>query len=581
MRKTKLAAVLLAVCFSGALHAQTVYPIDRATILSGSKFDVKVEFDGVVDASAVEVTVNGQAAADYFGQEGEFVAKEDGEDYSTLWFREVMINDSGDYAISATDGKTSAEVNWSVYTTPEKRVAKNVIVFIGDGLSIGHRTGARILSRGISEGKYHSEMAMDAMSHMSFLGTSSTDSIAADSANTMSAMMSGHKTAVNAIGVYVSRSKSNFDHPRHENLARLIGRTDMSFGVVSDAEIEDATPAATLAYTRSRYDKPEIVEMFYDVQPEVILGGGSAYFLPQSTPGSKRKDEDNYVNKFMEAGYTFVSSDKELQSLPADTDRLLGLFHTGNMDTVLDRRFLDNQVTAKFPNQPDLTTMTQKAIDVLSQNDNGFVLVVESSLIDKASHPLDWERAIASTIMLDQSVEIAQNFAKDNPDTLIIVTGDHTHGIAVVGTVDDAIDTELMRDKVGTYGKAGYPNYEDANQDGYPDKWDVSKRLAVFFNNYPDHYETWRPKLDAQFQPALKNEDGIYVANEAYKDVPGAVFREGNLPRTSSTGVHSVDDLIAQAQGPGAEAFHGFMENSEVFKAIVDALALNSQLKQE
>ncbi len=74
-----------------------------------------------------------------------------------------------------------------------------------------------------------------------------------------------------------------------------------------------------------------------------------------------------------------------------------------------------------------------------------------------------------------------------------------------------------MREKVGTYADAGFPNYEDKNGDGYPDKVDVTRRLATFSNNYPDYYETFRPKLDGPFEPAVQNEKKEYVANEKYK----------------------------------------------------------------
>lgn len=353
--------------------------------------------------------------------------------------------------------------------------------------------------------------------------------------------------------------------------------TNMSVGVVSDAELEDATPAAVVSHTRRRADKAEIVDMFYNVKPSVILGGGSAYFLPKSTPGSKRKDENNYVEKFQQDGYTLVTDADALKKNASQATKLLGLFHTGNMDGVLDRRFLKNDVTKKFPNQPDLTEMTQAALDVLSKNKDGFFLMVESALIDKASHPLDWERAFYNTIMLDQSVAIAQKFVEKNPDTLIIVTGDHTHGISIIGTVDDNKPGTEMREKVGVYEDAGYPNYQDANKDGYPDDVNVSKRLAVFFNNYPDYYETFRPKLDGTFVPAIKNEKDEYVANKAYEKVPGAVFREGILPRSVDTGVHAVDDMVIQASGPGAERIRGYMENTELFQVIVDALAIKPQ----
>ncbi|MHA0110887.1 alkaline phosphatase, partial [Klebsiella pneumoniae] len=92
---------------------------------------------------------------------------------------------------------------------------------------------------------------------------------------------------------------------------------------------------------------------------------------------------------------------------------------------------------------------------------------------------------------------------------------DHTHGASLIGTIDDDKPGTEMREKVGTYRDAGFPNYEDKDGDGYPDRVDVSRRLAIFANNFPDYYETFRPKLDGQNVPAVKNEKGEYVANEA------------------------------------------------------------------
>ncbi|OBW98375.1 alkaline phosphatase [Gallibacterium anatis] len=579
--KLRYLLTLMASAFALNSFAQTIYPIDRATMMVDGKFDFKVEFDEIVKPEQVKITINGKDFTKVLGSNNiEFVEKEDGEPVSAIWLRNVSIQEPGKYQVTAQANGKSSKVNWTVYRTPDIAKAKNVIFFLGDGLSVAHRTGARILSKGITEGKANSLLAMDTLPVTGFIGTSSTDAITADSANTMSAYMTGHKSAINALGVYVSRSKDNLNHPKQETLGELIKRkTNKSLGIVSDAELEDATPAAVVSHTRRRADKDKIAGMLYEVKPDVLLGGGSAYFLPKSVPGSKRKDDINYIEKFKAEGYQLVTTNTELTNIAKDTKQLLGLFHTGNMDTVLDRRFLKTEATKKFPDQPDLTTMTQTALDVLSQNPDGFFLMVESALIDKSSHPLDWERALMSTIMFDKSIEIAKKFAEKHPDTLIIVTGDHTHGLSLIGTVDDNKPGDDMREKVGVYAAAGYPNYEDKNQDGYPDRLDVSKRLAAFFNNYPDYYETFRPKLDGLFVPAIKNEKGEYVANEAYKSVPGAVLRTGILPKSESNGVHAIDDIVIQAQGPGSEAIKGYMENSDIFKVIVDSFAINGKEK--
>ena len=578
--RTLFAALVATTALVSGAQAATVYPLDRATILTGSPFDFKVEFKSVVKPEDVKITVNGQDYKAVLGAEAKFVAEEKGKEDkvlgSALLLRGVKIAKAGDYKVEVSAGDEKKSVTWNVYGTQATPKARNIIFFLGDGLSVAHRTGARIMSKGMTEGKANGHLNMDTLDRMAFVGTSSTNAIATDSANTMSAYMTGHKTAVNALGVYADRTPSSLDDPKVETIAEALRRTTKkSIGVVSTAEVEDATPAAVVAHTRARGDKAEIAGMFYDVKPEVVLGGGSAYFLPKSVAGSKRKDDKDFIALFKEAGYTLATTKDELAK--ADGDKVLGLFHTGNMDTVLDRQQLKKGTVEKFPNQPGLVDMTKAALDKLSKNPEGFFLMVEGASIDKMSHPMDWDRALYETIEFDQAIGLGLEFLKKNPDTLIVVTGDHTHGVSIIGTIDDEKPGTDMREKVGTYADAGFPNYEDKDGDGYPDKVDVSRRLAVFSSNYPDYYETWRPKMDGPFEPAVQNEKKQYVANEAYKNVPGAVFREGNLPRSADTAVHAVDDIVLQATGPGSEGFKGYMEESDIYKVLVDTFALGAK----
>ncbi|WP_449044757.1 alkaline phosphatase [Paracoccus versutus] len=581
-----LFAMLAATTFlTGAAQAATIYPLDRATILVNSPFDFKIELDEVHPEGDLAVTVNGKPYAEVFGKPAEFVAEEKGEDDavlgSALILRDLALAEPGQYTVEVKAGNEMKSVTWEVYSTPETAKAKNVIFILGDGLSVAHRTAARIMSKGMTEGKANGRLAMDDLDHMAFIGTSSTHSIATDSANTASAYMTGHKSRVNALGVYADRTPDSLDDPRVETIAEALRRTtNKAIGVVSTSELQDATPAAVVAHTRKRADKAEIVGMFHDVQPEVILGGGSAYFLKADIPGSKRKDDKDYIQLFKDAGYALATSKDELAAAAgSNAGKLLGLFHTGNMDTWLDRNQLKKGTVDKFPDQPGLVEMTKSALDQLSKNPDGFFLMVEGASIDKMSHPMDWDRAVVETIELDQVVALAREFAEANPDTLIVVTGDHTHGVSLIGTIDDNRPGDEMRQKVGVYDEAGFPDYVDADGDGYPDSVDVARRFAIFASNYPDHYETWGPKLDGPFQPAVQNENGEYVANEAYKDLPGAVFREGNLPKDNDTAVHAVDDIVLQAAGPGAEAFKGYMEQSDVYKILADAFALGAVQK--
>ncbi|MBI3714950.1 MAG: alkaline phosphatase [Betaproteobacteria bacterium] len=572
--------LLLACGLAVAAQAAAIYPIDRATILAGSKFDFKVEFDGIVDRDRVKVTINGVDHAAALGRAATFVENEDGLKASSLLLRDVSLTKPGRYRIEAGDGTHSMAVTWEVFATGSRK-AKNVILFIGDGMAVANRTAARMLGKGIKEGKYLGKLSFDDMPHMALIGTSGMDSIITDSANSMSAYCTGHKSAVNAMGVYASRAKDNLAHPRVETLTELIKRkTKMAVGIVTDAEIQDATPAGMFAHTRRRSDKDIITEQLFFSRADVIMGGGSAYFMPSTQAGSKRKDSNSYVPLFRADGYAFAATDAEMKAAAANrgTARLLGLFHPDNMDGALDRRYLKKGTVDKFPDQPDVADMTRAALDVLSRNQNGFVLMVEAGLIDKFNHPLDWERSVYDTIMLSNAVQVAKDFAARHRDTLIIVVPDHTHGVSIVGTIDDDKPGSDMREKVGVYELAGFPNYPPPDAAGYPPSVDVSRRLAMFYGNTPDYYETFRPKLDGPFEPSVGDADKNILPNPKYRDVPGAILRVGNLSKTGSRaspeGTHTADDGVLTAMGPGSEQFHGFMDNTEVFRVIVNSLGL-------
>ena len=567
--------LLVAALAAQPAGAAAIYPIDRAAILAGAKFDLKVEFDAASEEKEIRATLNGRPLGQALGRAPQFIGREDGSKGSTLQLRDVVLDQPGRYKLAATDGKQALEVEWEVYATGPRR-AKNVILFIGDGMTIANRTAARVLSRGITEGKYRGMLSFDDMPSTALIGTSGVDSLITDSANAMSAYTTGHKSSVNALGVYASRAVGNLAHPKVETITELVKRkTKMGVGIVSDAELQDATPAAMVAHTRRRADKEIIAEQLFFSRADVILGGGMAYFQPQSVKGSKRKDDNDLVGLFRGDGYAVATDRQQLSSAAAvpGTRKLFGAFHPDNMDGALDRLFLKKNTVAQYPNQPDLTEMTKAAIDVLSRNPDGFVLMVEAALIDKFNHPLDWERAAFDTIMLSNAVQVAKDFAAKRNDTLIIVVPDHTHSGSIAGVIDD-VKSGALREKVGTYAESGYPNYPKPNSAGYPEKIDVSRRMAFFYGAYPDHYETMRPKLDGTFEPVAKGDKG-FVANPKYKQqFDDAAHVDGNLPHTADSGVHTADDAVLNAMGPGAEKFRGFMDNTEVFRAITDALGL-------
>lgn len=582
MRHSVIAfAAFAALACGSPAFAQTIYPIDRADILAGARFDLKVEFAGRVDQDKARVTINGEDIATALKAAPAFIEREDNKDQSALVLRGATLDAPGTYTVVASDGANSRAVTWNVSGTGPRK-AKNVILFIGDGLSPAHRVAARLLSKGTAQGKSLGKLAMDDMPQMALVATAGSDSIITDSANAASAYATGHKAVVNAMGVYADRTASPFDDPRVETITSLARRKrDLAIGIVTNTEIEDATPAAMVAHTRRRITYDQIVAQFFEAQPDVLMGGGLANFLPKGTPGSKRADETDYVAKFRDAGYVYAATATELAVATgnADTRKLLGLFALGNMDGVLDRKFLKGGGVAKAPDQPDLTQQVQAALDVLTKKDNGFFLMVESGMIDKYAHALDFDRAVYDTIMLDNAVRLAREWsAKRGDDTLILVVADHNHPNALVGTINDDMSTvpnTPLRERVGVYDKAGFPNYPAPDADGYPSRIDVSRRLAIFSASLPDHYETLRPKLDQPNEPTMRGEEGnTFKANEKHRELPGAMLRLGNLPAMMGASVHSGEDVILTAAGPGSERVRGSMDNTDVFRVIADALGL-------
>ena len=570
-------AALAALC--APARAQVIYPIDRAEILAGSRFDLKIEFPNLVDAARVKVTVNGRDYARALGRAGDLVAREDGQDASSVMLRDVTINEPGIYAVTASDGDHSASVTWEVYAANGPRQARNVILMVGDGMSMANVTAARLLAGEMKEGRYRRRLAMDGLPQMATVGTSGSDSIITDSANSASAYNTGHKSAVNAFGAYASRAKNSLAGPKVETLAEIVKRElGVSIGIVTNTEIQDATPAAVFAHTRRRADYGPITDQLLAFAPDVAMGGGAATFLPQSVPGSKRHDDRDMIGAFHDNGYAFVGTREALmKAAETPPQKLLGLFHLGNMDGALDRFYLKKGAVPAFPDQPDLTEQVSAALRVLERNPAGFFLMIESGLIDKFNHPLDWERSVYDTIMLDQTLKVVLDWIGDRDDTLVIVVPDHTHGMGIVGTVRSDAEAMQMRDKVGVYEHAGFPNYPPPDARGYPPSVDVSRRLAMFYAAFPDYYETYRPSLDGPRVPAVgPGKKGPFTANETF-DVPGAQLRYGNLPRDAESGVHSMDDALLRAAGPGSQQLHGFIDNTTVYRAMAEALGLGRQ----
>ena len=202
--KFALTAIAAAMVFASSfVQSAEIYPVDKARFMTNARFDFKVELDTVVDRNDIKIEINGADYRKVLTGDEIFVGEEIDAKASAVLMRDVEIKKPGTYKVTVSGKGGNKTVVWNTYDTPKKRQAKNVILLLADGLSVGHRTAARIMSKGVVNGMYNAPLAMDDMPNMALLGTSSVDTIAADSANTASAYMTGHKSSVNALGVYV------------------------------------------------------------------------------------------------------------------------------------------------------------------------------------------------------------------------------------------------------------------------------------------------------------------------------------------------------------------------------------------
>ncbi|PXF40407.1 Alkaline phosphatase H [Gracilariopsis chorda] len=551
-------------------------------------------------------------------------------------YRNVVIDKKygkGPVRVTVLARGVTTEVSY-VLREPTKRRARNVVLFVGDGMALPMMAAARLVSRGMYHGKYNDKLNMEKFPYHALQNPAGVDSIITDSANSATSFNTGQKSSVNALGVYADSGDDVFAHPKQETIAEHIKRKfGMSVGVVTTAEIQDATPAAVWSHVRRRAEKAAITSQAINgcqdcvlaVQPDVIMGGGGKYFKPKdSIDGS-----DMYFN-YSAKGYTVTHTRAEMVAAANDdsTKKLLTVSHHGNMEVWLDRNvYTDNMNdTSNSPtvdgpaptDQPNLDEMVMSAIKILSKNEKGFYLMVEAASIDKSAHPLDVPRTLSDLIELDNTVGKVQTWAKENgDDTLILATADHGHGFDVFGTVDtkiwdDAvvaseeqpvsdvdnycsavtdnagtvfnISTETTtgmplrasnrarRTAIGTYSNAGYPDYMDSDGDGFPDTWDVRTTLAAGMNNFPDHTEDYKVSLSIK-RPGVRTSRGYFSNPE---DDPNGIFLSGNIGPAGSTGVHTMQDVGLFAYGPGAEKVGGNVDNTEVFHIMSSALGFGT-----
>lgn len=275
--------------------------------------------------------------------------------------------------------------------------ARNIIIMIGDGMGPGIVGIAAYYTEQLPGGTPLNLERCGARASFSVLKNRSATLLVPDSASAATAIACGVRTTNGSVGV------DTFGRPL-ENILEYAGRNGKRTGLVSTAEIVDATPAAFSAHVARRGEKAAIARQQLSRRINVLMGGGASYF-----------DE----TQARAAGYRVLHSSADLFSVPIDgTPFLLGLFRPGGMPFDRDRGAGD----------PSLSAMTAAALRALSGGDRGFFLMVEGGGIDHAAHNRDTRNAIAETLAFDQAVGVALDFIDREPDTLLIVTADHDTG---------------------------------------------------------------------------------------------------------------------------------------------------------
>ncbi|MES2598751.1 MAG: alkaline phosphatase [Verrucomicrobiota bacterium] len=518
------------------------------------------------------------------------------------------------------------------------RKAKNIIYLIGDGMGIAHRTAARIVSKGVSQGKAIEPLAMDRMPYTALLMTSSLNSIVTDSAPGAACYSTGNKSNNNQEGVFpddttATLSDNKWDNPRVEHMGTYLARKQgKALGIVTTADVEDATPASFGVHAQDRGAGTGICDMFLDEAAvksnlRVLMGGGRKWFLPSTTGGSGRVNSTtaagadyvlpadiatgwgvaagtvdpnrDLIADFQTAGFTYTPDATSLGAIPANTTKLLGLYNTGNMDVAMDkiaerRGGASVGTVATFPDQPMLDEMTDKALQVLNKNAKGFVLMIEGSSIDKQAHNMDTERWILEAIEFDRAIAKCLAFAQANPDTLVIVTADHEcAGINIIGS-SLVTNAELITRSTanGNDATAGVINgATGVSTDGQTKLRTgvVGTYDAASFPQYQIQADGYPLSMDVNYKMLIgyagsgdRYEDWLTNAQPnvsgAARDVAGDFFIPGQATGAgASTAVHTASDIPLSAAGRGASLFHGVMENTDVFFHVMQAVLVGAQ----
>ncbi|WEK05913.1 MAG: alkaline phosphatase [Candidatus Devosia phytovorans] len=440
---------------------------------------------------------------------------------------------------------------------PNTGKAKNVIMFVVDGMSIPTITAARIHEGQLAgvDGATHTLAFETLLPHTALVKTYTHDSIVADSAPTATAITSGVKALNGTIGVDQTAVLEDCSTQAGSTTMSIFEQAEeagLATGVVSTARITHATPAATYAHTVGRdweadTNLPEdavgvcadiasqLVDWSFGDGFEVVFGGGRSNFMLDSqadpedeTKMGSRKERD-LVAEWQEkyADGTYVWNQEGFDGLTAETTKVLGLFNGSHMQYEADR-------ATDAGGEPSIAEMTTKAIEILEKNEDGFVLMVEGGRVDHAHHAGNAARALKDAIAVSEAVQAAYD-AVNPEETLILITADHSHVFSIAGY--PTRDTDIL----GIAGEA---------DDGKP-------YTILGYQNGPG---------------ATVDEARADLTDVDTTDID--FLQQALIPLGSET--HAGDDIAIFAQGPQAYLFDGVIEQNMIYHVMAKALELNA-----
>jgi alkaline phosphatase len=433
---------------------------------------------------------------------------------------------------------TPSLVTSSAAQQPE---VKNVIYMIGDGMGVNQARAAEIYAAEVM-GK---ALAFSSFPNRTTTTTFSLSSQVTDSAAAGSALHSGYKFENGAINVL---PEGDYTY----TLGQAAQAAGKSVGILSTTRMTHATPASVFGHVENRDLENELAAQLVEFEPTVAMAGGSRAFLPDGVDGGRREDGRDLIQEMVDKGYTYVSNAEELAAIDAgETDRLLGFFNSSHMSYEVER-------VNQNLNEPSLASMTSKALDILSKNENGFFIMIEGGRIDHAAHAWDLKGMIDDTLAFSDAIQVALDFQAENPDTLVIVTADHeTGGFGLGRYTGYGSDIPVVESITCSMEYLNSLLEED-------NAVDVAEKCGISLDEAD-------VELLAQHPANMSVEDrediqGGYAFSWGHLVLSDAVSRQAQVGWTSWS--HTGQPVITYAVGPHADMFEGALDNTDLPKMI-------------